>query len=72
MLADRQDDGSLYPDYDGFTIYNDGSNVTIALENHAERMANKQASCTPNPDNNDGTLIMTRLYYRFYRHSVAA
>ena len=37
MLAGVQDDGSPYPDYDGFTVYNPSSTATV-LANHAAVM----------------------------------
>ena len=47
MLASKQDDGSLYPDYDQFTVYNDGGSVASYLVSHASDMAAKNAGCTP-------------------------
>jgi mannan endo-1,4-beta-mannosidase len=38
MLAAYQDNGSFYPDYDGFTVYCPGSTCTI-LSDHAQQMS---------------------------------
>ena len=47
MLAGLQDDGSLYPDYDGFTVYNPSTTAT-GLANHAAVMVAK-SGMTPLP-----------------------
>lgn len=46
MLAARENsNGQLYPDYDGFTIYNDGSDPSKILTKHAVNMAGKNSGC---------------------------
>ena len=47
MLAGLQDDGSLYPDYDGFTVYNPSTTATV-LATHAAVMLAK-SGLTPLP-----------------------
>lgn len=47
MLAAAQDDGSPYPDYDGFTFYADSPAASV-LSDHAATMAAKN-SCNPPP-----------------------
>src|SRR6266511_3105566 len=46
ILSGKQDDGSLYPDYDGFTVY-DKTPVFIALGNFAQMMAANRALIFP-------------------------
>jgi hypothetical protein len=41
MLAAAQDDGSPYPDYDGFTLYNDPESAFLRA--YAERMDNRDS-----------------------------
>ncbi|MEM5243444.1 hypothetical protein VTU32_03410 [Thermoanaerobacter sp. CM-CNRG TB177] len=41
MLASYQNGKSLYPDYDGFIVYNDGSSVAELLKEYARKMNNK-------------------------------
>ena len=42
MLAAEQDDGSLYPDFDGFTVYR--SSVPEAIISHAARMTARSST----------------------------
>lgn len=46
LLAGRQDDGTLYPDYDGFTVYATDP-VFITLGNFAQMMEANRASAFP-------------------------
>ncbi len=48
MLAAKQDDGNLYPDYDGFTIYFPSAIATV-ITTHANRMISSQCLATPTP-----------------------
>eukprot|EP01100_Stratorugosa_tubuloviscum_P015576 TRINITY_DN903_c0_g1_i10.p1 TRINITY_DN903_c0_g1~~TRINITY_DN903_c0_g1_i10.p1 ORF type:complete len:571 (-),score=233.47 TRINITY_DN903_c0_g1_i10:97-1809(-) len=41
MLAAHQDNGSLYPDYDGYTVYNDNSDAANQIRKHAANMTSK-------------------------------
>jgi len=42
MIAGKENsNGQLYPDYDGFTIYNDNSDAANVLKTHAKNMAAK-------------------------------
>jgi mannan endo-1,4-beta-mannosidase len=55
MLAARQDDGSLYPDYDGFTVYA-GSPVFEAFGNFGEMMdENRSLYFPPVADHDSAT-----------------
>ena len=47
MLAGVQDDGSLYPDYDGFAVYHPGTTATV-LASHAAVMLT-QSGLAPTP-----------------------
>ena len=50
LLSGQQDDGSLYPDYDGFTVY-EGTPVFITLGNFAGMMnANRRLTFPPVAD----------------------
>ena len=50
ILSGQQDDGSLYPDYDGFTVY-EGTPVFITLGNFADMMnANRRLTFPPVAD----------------------
>jgi mannan endo-1,4-beta-mannosidase len=50
LLSGQQDDGSLYPDYDGFTVYED-TPVFITLGNFADMMnANRRLTFPPVAD----------------------
>jgi hypothetical protein len=55
MLAAKMDDGNNYPDYDRFTIYNDGGDVANYLASHAREMKAKNAGCTPNGSSSSST-----------------
>ncbi len=55
ILSGRQDDGSLYPDYDGFTVYA-GTPVFATLGNFAQMMAANQRMTFP-PVADDDTAI---------------
>ena len=52
MLAGLQDDGSLYPDFDGFTIYGD-SPVCLMLRNFAQMMKQNRRRYFPPVADND-------------------
>ena len=49
ILSDKQDDGTAYPDYDGFTVYCP-SPVCTTLSNFASRMTTGQRSFAPVAD----------------------
>jgi mannan endo-1,4-beta-mannosidase len=49
ILSDKQDDGSLYPDYDGFTVYCP-SPVCITLSNFAQAIARRERLFPPVAD----------------------
>lgn len=46
MLAEKQDDGTYYPDYDGFTVYCPSSTCTV-LSQHAREMAGQRVTPAP-------------------------
>jgi mannan endo-1,4-beta-mannosidase len=46
ILSGKQDDGSLYPDYDGFTVY-DGDPVFITITNFGQMMRENHAIVFP-------------------------
>jgi mannan endo-1,4-beta-mannosidase len=54
ILSDIQDDGSLYPDYDGFTVYCP-SPVCTTISNFAERQRTGFSSFNPVADNDVAT-----------------
>jgi mannan endo-1,4-beta-mannosidase len=54
MLADKQDDGTLYPDYDGYTVYCP-SPICQALTNAGVRLATGQLYFPPVADNDAAT-----------------
>jgi mannan endo-1,4-beta-mannosidase len=59
ILSGKQDDGSLYPDYDGFTVYAD-SPVFITLGNFADMMEGRVLwFMLPPVADNDGGRILT-------------
>jgi mannan endo-1,4-beta-mannosidase len=55
ILSDKQDDGSLYPDFDGFTVYCP-SPVCTTLSNFARMMAGQGSSFAPVAD--DDTAVV--------------
>ncbi len=54
MLGGKQDDGTYYPDYDGFTVYCP-SPVCLNLTDHALMMAGKKGPFAPVADNDTVT-----------------
>ena len=50
ILSDIQKDGTLYPDYDGFTVYA-SSPVSITLKNFSTAMTGEQKTFPPVADN---------------------
>src|SRR5207249_1218417 len=55
ILSGKQDDGSLYPDYDGFTVYA-ANPVFITLGNFAQMMAANRALVFPPVADDDSAL----------------
>ncbi|WP_415787974.1 cellulase family glycosylhydrolase [Deinococcus saxicola] len=56
MLADKQEGGTYYPDYDGFTVYCPGTSCTL-LSQHAQRQAGQKV--TPAPSAADDAVTVT-------------
>jgi hypothetical protein len=56
LIFVKLDDGSVYPDYDGFTVYDDGSAAMETIYHHARNMHAK-SKCTSMSEKREKNLI---------------